>query len=242
MIKFNILTPVFNCEKKISNTAYSIIGQTFKNWHWTVCDDLSTDSSIEIIREIFNKNSVSEKLTILTREEKYGETRNTLEENSKFDDDSVVVRLDAGDFMTDLGCLDLLSYVYEKHNPAVMWTAHRWSFTDYNISGPIDPNISVYKQQWKSSHLKTFRSKELKGINLENFLDEDGNYVMIGCDQAIFLPMMERARLQNKKLIFFPKVLYHYDIDLQDPELFTKPRSVKQKNSAEFIRKRGYIP
>ena len=152
MTKFNILTPVFNCEKKIHNTAYSIIGQTFKNWHWTVCDDLSTDASVEIIRDIFDKNSVSEKLTILTRKEKYGETRNTLEENSKFDDDSIVVRLDAGDFMTDLGCLDLLSYVYEKHDPAVMWTAHRWSFTDYNISGPVDPNTSVYKQPWKSSH------------------------------------------------------------------------------------------
>ena len=64
---------------------------------------------------------------------------------------------------------------------------------------------------------------------------------MIGCDQAVFLPMMERARRKGRKLIFFPRVMYHYDINLNDPELFTKDRSLEQKHSAEKTRSRGYI-
>ena len=64
---------------------------------------------------------------------------------------------------------------------------------------------------------------------------------MIGCDQAVFLPMMERARRKGRKLIFFPRVMYHYDINLNDPELFTKDRSLEQKYSAEKTRLRGYI-
>ncbi len=238
---FNILTPVFNCKESIANTVYSIVGQTHRNWTWTVCDDLSTDNSIEIIQEIMNKNGLSDKLKISTRKEKYGETRNTLEEVDSFADDSIVVRLDAGDWMTDLGCLEMIDSIYSNHNPAVLWTAHRWSFTEHNISGPVDHKVSLYKQGWKSSHLKTFRAKELKGINPLNFVDKNGKYIMIGCDQAIFLPMMERARLENKPLIFFNKVLYHYNIDLADPELFTKPRSLEQKSSAEYIRERGFI-
>mgnify|MGYP001456186040 CR=1 FL=1 len=239
--KFNILTPVFNCQDDILNTVFSLVGQTNKNWHWTVCDDLSTDKSIDIIQDIMEKNGLLHKLTIRTRDQKYGETRNTLEEVEQFENNSVVVRLDAGDWLTDLGCLDILDSIYDNHNPAVLWTAHRWSFTDYNISGPIDPNTSVYDQPWKSSHLKTFRCSELKGINHLNFLDNNSDYIMIGCDQAIFLPMMERARLKNKPLIFLPRVMYHYNIDLNDPELFTKPRSLNQKASAENIRDRGFI-
>ena len=64
---------------------------------------------------------------------------------------------------------------------------------------------------------------------------------MIACDQAVFLPMMERARRKGRPLIFFPRVMYHYDINLEDPELFTKDRSINQKMSAEKIRQRGYI-
>ncbi len=238
---FNILTPVFNCENSILNTAYSIIGQTNKDWHWTICDDLSTDNSVKKIVEVMKSNDVLHKLTIKKRITKYGETRNTVEEVEFFDDESIVVRVDAGDWMTDLGCLEILNMVYEKYDPAVLWTAHRWAFTDHNISGPIDPNVSVYNQPWKSSHMKTFRAKELKGINPENFKDSNGDYIMIGCDQAVFLPMMERARISNRKLVFLPRVMYHYNIDLSDPELFTKPRSLEQKASAENTRARGFL-
>lgn len=238
---FNILTPVFNCEDSIKNTVYSVIGQTCEKWHWTVCDDLSTDDSINIIQSIMKKNNLLHKLTIKKRVKKFGETRNTVEEVENFDDDSIVVRLDAGDWMTDLGCLEMIDSIYSAHSPAVLWTAHRWAFTDHNISGPLDPNISVYDQPWRSSHMKTFRAKNLKGINPANFKDENGDYIMIGCDQAVFLPMMERSRRAGQKLIFFPRVMYHYNINLKDPELFTKPRSIEQKHSAEKTRARGFI-
>jgi len=52
---------------------------------------------------------------------------------------------------------------------------------------------------------------------------------------------MERARRAGKKLFFLPMIMYHYDINLNDPELFTKPRSLEQKMSAEKLRERGYI-
>ena len=78
-------------------------------------------------------------------------------------------------------------------------------------------------------------------INHKNFLDPNGNYIMIACDQAVFLPMMENARNNQRKLIFLPMVMYHYDIDLEDPDLFSKPRSLEQKYSAEWIRNRGFI-
>ena len=49
------------------------------------------------------------------------------------------------------------------------------------------------------------------------------------------------ARRRGRKLMFFPRVMYHYDINLSDPELFSKKRSIDQKHSAEKTRARGYI-
>ena len=241
MTEFIIITPAYNCEKKIERTLFSVIGQTYKNWKLFLIDDMSTDGTVDLVRKVTNSLSLNDKIEIISREEKFGETRNTFDVVNKLDPNNVVVRLDAGDFITDLGCLELLNEIYKTHNPAVLWTKHRWGFSGQNISGPIDSSVSLYQQPWRSSHMKTFRVKEFLGLNKNNFLDEDGNWIMIACDQAVFLPMMERARLKGRPLLFFDEVLYHYDIDLSDRELFTRDRSIHQKQSAEMIRARGYI-
>jgi len=241
MTKIKILTPAFNCEKEIETTLFSVFGQTYKNWELLVIDDVSTDSTGQKVLDLAKSCGVSEKVSVKRREEKYGEVRNTVEECTQWDSDVVVVRLDAGDFLTDLGCFEYLNVLYEKYDPAVLWTNQRWEFTDYSVCGPIDPSVSLYEQPWKSSHLKTFRVKDFKNINLKNYKDDEGNWLMIGGDQTTFLPMMERARRKGRPLIYFPRVMYHYSIDLNNPDLFKNERSLWQKNSVERLRARGYI-
>ena len=241
MNKFKILTPAFNSEKEIEQTIMSVVGQTYKNWEMIIVDDVSDDNTGKVVLEIAEKLDLKEKIKLVTRTEKHGEVRNTIECLKNFDDDDIVVRLDAGDWITDLGCLQIIDSIYSEHDPAVLWTAHRWAFTVQNISGQIDSSVSVYDQEWRSSHLKTFRVKDFKGLNPENFKDEKGDYIMIACDQAVFLPMMERARRKDRKLIFLPMVMYHYNIDLNKENLYHNERSYAQRDSAIWIRKRGYI-
>jgi len=239
--KFLVLSPAYNCANKIDKTIRSVAMQTHDNWEMVIVDDMSTDETLEAIKQLSVFYQVDHKVSVISREEKYGEVRNTLDVCAQLDDDTVVIRLDAGDWITDMGCFEILDMMYQAHNPAVLWTNQRWGFSAQSICGPIDKNLSVYKQPWKSSHLKTFRAKELKGLNERNFRDDDGEWITIACDQAIFLPMMERARLSNRHLIYLPWIMYHYDIDLTNPTLFTEDRSLEQKMSAERIRERGYI-
>jgi len=241
MTNFKVITLAYNCEKTIKQTMLSVIGQSYKDWSMVILDDLSTDSTYETCKKIAKQYGVENKVTVIKRKEKHGEVRNTLVEVEKLKNEDVVVRLDAGDWLTDLGCLHFLDLAYQQHDPAVVWTAHRWSFSGTNISGPIDPNISMYDQPWRTSHLKTFRVKDFLGLNPRNFTDDEGNYIMIACDQAVFLPMLERARRKGRPLVFIPAVMYHYDIEIDRKDLFYNDRSYTQKQSAEWIRSRGYI-
>ena len=241
MINFKIITPAYNCQEDIIQTLYSVIGQSYQNWEMIVIDDVSSDNTGDVVKQFAKKHGFEDRIIVKTRKEKHGEVRNTLAEVDLLDKEDVVVRLDAGDWLTDLGCLDILAKAYTQVDPAVAWTDHRWSFSNTNISGPIDPNISIYNQPWRTSHLKTFRVRDFRGLNPKNFVDAEGNYIMIACDQAIFLPMIERARVNRRPLLYIPFMMYHYNIDIERKDLFHNDRSYAQKHSAEWIRKRGYI-
>ena len=240
--KFVFVTPAYQCQDKISQTIRSVYSQSYDSWRMVVYDDMSTDQTSQVVEDMSKTLRLGDRLSVIRRSEKHGEVRNTLDAIDTIDDREIVCRLDAGDWLTDNDALFILNQVYNETNAAVAWSAHRWAYTGKNISGPVSPECrNIYTHPWVSSHLKTFRRSSMRGINRKNFLDEDGNFIMIACDQAVFLPMMQKSIEEGRPLVFVPIVMYHYDIDLQNPNLFTSERSVKQKASAEWIRERGYI-
>jgi len=240
--RFKIITPAFNCAENIRTTLYSVIGQSYGNWEMIVIDDMSTDNTASMIKSIAIQGDMEDKIIVKSRKEKYGEVKNTIVEVANCDDNDVVVRLDAGDYITDLGCFEILDHFYREHDPAVLWTSHRWGMTDTNISGAINPDVSFYEQRWRSSHLKTFRVRDFRGLNPTNFLDENGEYFTLACDQAIFLPMLERARRSGRPLMWIPGCMYQYNTEaVNDESVFYTDRSKKQKALGEWIRARGYI-
>ncbi|MBN1251705.1 MAG: glycosyltransferase family 2 protein [Bacteroidales bacterium] len=67
--KVAIITPNFNRAKYISETAESVLQQTYDNWEWIIVDDGSTDNSIEIIKGFIEKDQ-RVKLLLRDREPK----------------------------------------------------------------------------------------------------------------------------------------------------------------------------
>ena len=48
----SIVVPVYNAEKFIRDTIKSVQNQTYQNWEMILVDDVSTDSSVDIIKSI----------------------------------------------------------------------------------------------------------------------------------------------------------------------------------------------
>lgn len=241
--KFVFLTPAFNCKKEIKKTLFSFFAQSYEGWRAIIIDDVSNDGTGEYAKKLIKQCGFENKVKVVRRNNKFGEVKNTIEELKNIDDDEIVCRVDGGDWITENDCLTMLNQVYQLHNPSVLWTAHRWSYTDHNISNALNlaPGQTVYQHPWVSSHMKTFKANKLRRVPQANFFTENNEWITIACDQAVFLPMMQMSVLENEKLLFFPRVCYHYNINLNDPKLFTNERSIRQKQSGEWIRKRGLI-
>jgi len=243
--KFVFVIPYYNQKSDIAKTLYSIMAQSNDNWRAIVINDMSTDDGDKLVENITAGSIYKNKFTLINTTEKRGEVYNTLKSLESIDDNEIVCRLDGGDWLIENDLLWILNVTYNQPDQAVIWTGHRWSYTSQNISAALNlqPNQTVYQHPWVSSHLKTFRAKYLRDVPKNNFLTAEGDYITIACDQAIFLPMMHLSLREGKKLSYLPIIAYHYNIDISSSNkgLFSSPRAISQKVSAETIRARGYL-
>jgi glycosyltransferase involved in cell wall biosynthesis len=240
--KFVFVVPVYNASKTLGQMLLSVVAQSYKNFKVVMIDDISDTSEKFLQRSIIDKMREfvnPDQLVYVENEEKKWEVKNVLTGIAEHSDnpEDVIARLDGDDWLSDLDILHILNQKYNEHKVDAIWTAHRWEFTDFNISRRL-PNCSdVYQENWVSSHFKTFRRKLLDNVPHDNFLNSDGVYVRRAGDQAIYLPALHNAK---GNWHFEPRVAYHYTIDTR-PETFQTDDAKFQKNEAEFLRKRGYV-
>jgi glycosyltransferase involved in cell wall biosynthesis len=257
--KFVFVAPMYNASAYVQQMLFSIFGQSYDNWHLILIDDVSNVNHLKKSEEIINSfvymgssgtyaarhtNEVnggeqimhSSKVTLIKNSEKKWEVANVLKGISMCDDEDIICRIDADDWLTDLDALAMIDATYTQTGCEALWTMHRWGFSDKNISGPMSIDADPYQHPWVSSHLKTFRKRLLNNVKDENFKAEDGNYIKRAGDQAIYLPVLKNT----KKRIFMPRCLYHYTIK-DVPETYQTPDAKFQRDEAIFLRQRGYV-
>ena len=236
--RFVFIMPAYNAEKTILRSIQSVAFQTNPNWKIIIRDDMSTDSTPEIIERAQSLlPNGKEKISFEVNSEKKWEVGNILDMLEECDSNDIICRLDADDWLTDCDALTIIDHSYRTEGVEALWTAHRWSYTYRNHSGPLPHDANPYEHEWVSSHLKTFRKRMLDGVSEENFKGKHGNFFKRIGDQAIYLPVLHQAAGRWK---FEPIVAYHYSIDLR-PETFQSVDAKFQKEEAEYLRTRGFI-
>ena len=158
--RFVIIMPCFNAEATITQSLMSVISQSYNNWKVIIRDDMSTDKTRAIIDNIIRVFGLQERIIVETNKEKKWEVRNILEMlslSNEVNDDDIICRLDGDDWLTDLDSFAILNDTYNRTEAEVIWTGHRWGFTDHNISNELPKDADPYEHPWVSSHFKTFR-------------------------------------------------------------------------------------
>ena len=244
--RFVFVAPAFNAVSTIQQMLWSIAGQTYRNWEVIVIDDMSTDGTVRAVDNFAYMTASSNchlpidhisQIKLIQNSEKKCEVANVLQGIALCDDDDIICRIDGDDWLTDLDALHMINETYKQHDLDALWTAHRWAYSDKNISGPMSQGADPYKHPWVSSHLKTFRKRLLNDVPYENFLNQNGDLIRRAGDQCLYLPVLHNA----KRYGFLPRVCYHYTIDEKDGLVYQTDDAKFQKEEAEYVRKRGYV-
>lgn len=234
--KFVFVIPAYNARETVCQMLMSLVAQCYPHWRAIIIDDISTDKTPDVIEMFCQSIGISDRITLIRNAEKKWEVENVLMGINLCDEDEIVCRLDADDWLCDNDALAIINDRYNRLPIDVLWTSHRWSFTDMNISGHLPRGSDPYVHPWVSSHLKTFRKSVITGVHDENFRGPDGKYFKRIGDQAIYLPVLAKSSGWH----YEPIVAYHYTIDLA-PQNFHTDDAKFQKAEAEYLRARRFV-
>ena len=172
-MRFHIITAMYNVEEWIEENIQSLKEQTCENFQAILVDDLSTDDTVNLARAAIQDD---DRFQLIVNQERKFKTRNVVEaiEAANPDPEDVIVMVDGDDRLAHKEVLKKLESVYRlKH----CWMTYG-SFSDsqgVRNKGcrPYKKSVVVghrYRQtKWIAYHLKTFKFKLWKQLNMDIF-------------------------------------------------------------------------
>lgn len=212
--KFQIVVPMYNVSDWIEKTVGSIMEQKYKNFSAIIIDDISTDNSYEIVKEMTKDD---DRFIVVKNEEKKFALRNIYEGIQMLhpDPEDIVVTLDGDDWLATPSVLQKLAQFYMRNE---CWLTYG-SYMEYpsGARGAFAKQIpekvieeALYRQyQWCSSHLRTFKVHLWNRIKEEDLKDKEGNFYRMAWDLAFMLPMLE---MSAERAMHIPDILYVYNV------------------------------
>ena len=212
--KFILITPLYNVEKWIKLCMNSVLKQEYRNYQHYLIDDMSTDNTNSTIKKYSEKYK---RVNLVTNTEKKYALKNIYDnlENLDLNDSDIIVVLDGDDWLASAKVLTRLNEIYNEED---CWMTYG-SYVVYptNIRGKFSKKIptstvqqgSYRKNQWMSSHLRTFRYGLWKKIKKEDLINENtGKFIKAASDLAFVFPMLEMCAT---KALYVEDILYVYN-------------------------------
>jgi len=233
---FRIITPFYNTEGFIGRTIYSLKRQNNKNFKCYMIDDCSDDRSPTIAALSTASDDRFELVQNLDKKYALGNIAETIGNIEDIDDEDIIILLDGDDWLPSNKTLSHLEKVYNSQD--CLMTYGSYVYAPHGEKG-VEPsqypqdiinNNSFRTDQWRASHLRTFKHKLWKEINHDDLKNSEG-YYKVAYDQAIMLPLLEMAA---ERATYIPEVMHVYN--RINPLNVDKTKQQEQFETAQEVR------
>lgn len=120
MAKVSIIMATYNCEDTLKKSIDSILSQTYTDWEFIICDDCSTDSTLQILKEYEKKYP---KKIIIIQNEENSKLSFSLNHCLKYAKGEYIARMDADDISVRERLEKQVAFLDEHPEYAVVSTA-----------------------------------------------------------------------------------------------------------------------
>lgn len=203
MIKFVVC--VWNAQSYIEKCIDSILFQTDSDFEVYIIDDISEDKTVEIIKK---KVDDDKRFKVIINSEKKFKLRNLDETISLFEDEDIVIELDGDDYLATANVVEDIRKIYKNENVWLTNGSFIYSSGGQGFSRKCNPN-TVRNDEFRFSHLRTWKSFLWKSIPKDYLLDQNGEYFKSAADVAYCFAMLELAGDEN--YLYLPNIYYVYN-------------------------------
>lgn len=173
-MKMHLVIAMYNVAHAIERNIAVVKSQTFTDFQCILIDDISTDETVELMRRAIGDD---ERFRLIVNEEKKYKTRNVVDgiAMANADDEDVIVLLDGDDELASEHALQVVADTYERDDCWMTYGSYcHPDGSRASTSRPYDDRVieknSFRKVRWLASHLKTFKYKLWKRLDMNIFL------------------------------------------------------------------------
>lgn len=219
---FRVISAGRHDRAKMARCCDSVSRQTYNKFHHYVNIDCADESKLDARR-----NRTCDFVTGYR-----GLLRNVCEVMQGASDDEIVVIVDMDDYLHD-HALWVVRETYLQH-PEIMATYGSYESEDgrygrYN--GPLASDTPVRRQNWTTSHLKTFRASLWPHINQDSYMHCGRDWIEAAGDMALMYQIVELAGFD--RVWHIPDPIYVYCPNGYSEHVI---RSDRQKSEEMHIR------
>jgi glycosyltransferase involved in cell wall biosynthesis len=205
-----ILTGFYNAEKYIEKSLLSIMNQKYKDFKCYITHDMSTDNSVNIVKEIIKNDdrfilldSIGKKIY------QAGNFDRIIRYNENIDDNEVLVEVDGDDWLPDSDVFTRINEVYSDPNVWIANGSFKYSNGQMGFARPQTNFENLRSQVFTASHIRTWRAFLWRNIKEDDLKDENGDYWQWSGDLCFMFPMLEMSGSDHYK--FMNEINYVYN-------------------------------
>jgi len=206
-----IVTTLYNAENYIERCLFSLKTQSFKNFKCYITDDLSTDKSVQIVKNYIKDD---DRFILIENKEKLYQPGNydqIIRYNENIDDNDVIVEVDGDDWLPDIDTLKRINEVYKNNNVWIANGSFKYSTGEPGFSSKQIIDNNLRNSRFTASHIRTWRAFLWREIYEEDLKDENGVYWKVTGDLSFMFPMLEMSG--NEHYRFMEEVNYIYNAE-----------------------------
>ncbi len=206
-MKISVAMACYNSAAYIEDAIKSIVDQTHSDWHLSIVDDGSTDSSLAVMKKCIKRFKIKNKVKITKHSENFGYGR-TLRDAIAQSSGELVAIVDSDDALADKDTFKIVIEVHTKHPKASM-TYSNYTHCNKELEDKRNcPTIQIegnyldslsFSGSIRISHLKVFKRK------LYDMTEGVNPNIRRTVDKDIVLKLEEVG-----KLIHIDKSLYYF--------------------------------
>jgi len=204
-----IVTKLYNAENYIEQCIGSIMGQSFKDFKCYITDDLSTDNSVAIVKNLIaddNRFILIENTNKLYQPGNYDQV---IRDNKEINDNDIIIEIDGDDWLPTSKILEKINQVYQDDNVWITNGSFKYSNGTSGFSSKQKLDANLRQSRMTCSHMRTWRAFLWRKIIQDDLKDENGDYWKVTGDLAFMFPMLEMAGDEHYK--FIEDITYVYN-------------------------------